>query len=86
MNAYVKENNLLGLDVPGSQENAWGMTNPINGKVLLAPKLLTESNIKLSLTFIHEQIHSIDVLSGTQNLLVSNIVKTMHFSAFRFSF
>lgn len=38
-----------------------GITNPLNGKVLLATNL---SNYGLASSFIHEMIHSIDVMTG----------------------
>lgn len=48
----------------GEVHYADGVTNPINGKVILAPSLLQESVYKLAKTFIHEQTHSIDFNMG----------------------
>lgn len=41
----------------------YGITNPINGKVLLSTG---RTNYSLADTFIHEMVHSIDVMSGVQ--------------------
>ncbi|MCC3214758.1 hypothetical protein LIV57_05710 [Chryseobacterium sp. X308] len=42
----------------------YGITNPINGKVLLSTDI---NNYALGGSFIHEMIHSIDVMSGVQS-------------------
>jgi len=41
------------------KSTAWGITNPINGKILLAPALFNglNTNLKLGETIIHELVH-----------------------------
>ncbi|MEI3789857.1 MULTISPECIES: hypothetical protein [unclassified Chryseobacterium] len=51
-------------DLNGDRNLAWGVINPITGKVILAPALLQESVYQLAKTFIHEQTHSIDFKLG----------------------
>ncbi|KFF16178.1 hypothetical protein IW22_23050 [Chryseobacterium sp. JM1] len=41
----------------------YGITNPINGKVLLSTG---RNNYSLAGSFIHEMVHSVDVMSGVQ--------------------
>lgn len=59
-----KTNLLKFTKANGDTEYAWGVTNPNNGKVILAPALLQESVYSFTKTFIHEQVHSIDFKLG----------------------
>ncbi|WP_307271249.1 hypothetical protein [Chryseobacterium sp. W4I1] len=43
---------------------AVGITNDRSGKVLLSTKLFKKTNWYLADRFIHEQVHSIDIISG----------------------
>jgi len=62
---------------------AWGITNS-QGKVILAPGLLSRTNYKLASTFIHEMRHSIDYVSGFYDLIwrLPNVNHIMEYRAY----
>lgn len=57
----------------GDTDYAWGVTNPINGKIILAPALLQETVYSFTKTFIHESVHSIDFMLGYLNDAVNAV-------------
>ncbi|MDN3691043.1 hypothetical protein QWZ06_01545 [Chryseobacterium tructae] len=61
LKSIVDNNKLLDLIINNTVRNspAWGITNPINGKIILAPRLLDniEDNFTAASVIIHEQDH-----------------------------
>ncbi|NML72095.1 hypothetical protein HHL23_20210 [Chryseobacterium sp. RP-3-3] len=61
---YLSLNNGMIQTIGGNKD--YGITNPINGKVLLSTG---RNNYSLASTFIHEMVHSIDFVSGLQSFM-----------------
>ncbi|SDF50744.1 RHS repeat-associated core domain-containing protein [Epilithonimonas hungarica] len=62
---YNEKGNLSTINKDGVfLDDADGITSPTSGKVLLSCGLLRYTNWKLALTFVHEQVHSMDFVSG----------------------
>ena len=59
----LEKGKIMHMNEKGKLDWNKGITNPINGKVLLSTAL---SNQGLASTFIHEMVHSIDVVTGVQ--------------------
>ncbi|MEI3789859.1 MULTISPECIES: RHS repeat domain-containing protein [unclassified Chryseobacterium] len=61
LTAIVDSNQLIDLLINGAPSGspAWGITNPVNGKIILAPRLLNgiEDNFWAASVVIHEQDH-----------------------------
>lgn len=68
---------ILELSIGGKiQDQAWGVTNPVNGKIILAPRLTNgiEHNLWAASVVIHERKHFANFISGTfqGNSYISN--------------
>lgn len=68
LTATIDSNQLIDLVINGVPANnpAWGITNPVNGKIILAPRLLNmiEDNFWAASVVIHEQDHFINFKLG----------------------
>lgn len=71
--------NRVTLDKDGAflteKGRALGLTNDLSGRVLLSKVLLEKTNYAVAKTFIHEQIHSMDIISGFARGLWGNPIE-----------